>query len=342
MKRVGNTIKVLDTTCRDGMHAIAHQFTPGQISQLAAALERAGVNYMEVSHGDGLGGSSINYGFGAATDAEWLTAARKELKNTKLAVLFIPGIGTMDDLRMARDCGVDLIRMTVHCTEVDITPQHTRLAKELGMQVFGVLMMSHSVSPEKLLEQAKLFEGYGAEAVYMMDSAGYMMPDQVRERVSALVDGLGIPVGFHAHANLQMHLPNTLAALECGASYTDGTLCGLGAGAGNTPTEVLTPVLERNGYKSSIDLHAIEDAAELLSKMPVFVPPRADKDAITIGYCGIYGSFLLHARKAAERYGVDSRDILYGCAERRAIGGQEDLIIEVAAELARKKAEAAG
>lgn len=337
MKRVGNRIQVIDTTCRDGMHAVAHQFTAEQVGQLAAGLEKAGVDYMEVSHGDGLGGSSINYGFGAATDREWLTAARKELKHTKLAAMFLPGIGTMDDLRMAKDCGVDMVRLTVHCTETDITKQHIGLVRQLGMTPFGVLMMTHMVEPEKLLEQALLFQDYGAETVYMMDSAGYLMPDQVKVRVSLLAEKLDIPVGFHAHANLQMQIPNTLAALECGASYTDGTLRGLGAGAGNTPTEVLAAVMLRSGYDSGLDLHAAEDAAELLSTLPLFVPPCADKAAITIGYAGVYGSFARHAKIAAARYEVDARDILYECGKRKVVGGQEDIIIEVAVELAKKQ-----
>lgn len=257
MKREGSRIAVIDTTCRDGMHAVAHQFTPEQVGQLAATLEKGGVDYMEVSHGDGMGGSSITYGYGRATDQEWLTAARKALKHTKLAAMFLPGIGTMDDLRIAKDCGVDMVRITVHCTEADITKQHVKLTSDLGMTPFGVLMMTHMMEPDKLLEQAKLFQDYGARTVYMMDSAGYLMPDQVRARVTALVEGLDIPVGFHAHANLQMQIPNTLAALECGASFTDGTLRGLGAGAGNTPTEVLAAVLDRAGYDSGLNLHAL-------------------------------------------------------------------------------------
>ncbi len=337
MKRVGNKMMVIDTTCRDGMHAVAHQFTPEQIGQLAAALEKSGVNYMEVSHGDGLGGSSINYGYGYATDREWLMAARKELKNTKLAAMFLPGIGTMDDLRMAKECGVEMVRVTVHCTEADITRQHVKLTSDLGMVPFGVLMMTHMVGPEKLLEQAQLFQEYGAQVVYMMDSAGYMMPDDVKARVSYLAEHLEIPVGFHAHANLQMQVPNTLAAIEVGASYTDGTLRGLGAGAGNTPTEILTAVLKRKGIETDIDLHAIEDAAEMLGKMPIYVQPVADKAAITIGYAGVYGSFARHARNAAIRYGVDARDILYECGKRKVVGGQEDIIIEVAVALAAQK-----
>ncbi len=341
MKRSGNKITVLDTTCRDGMHPMAHQFTPEQIGAIAAGLERAGVNYMEVSHGDGIGGSSINYGFGAATDADWLRAARANLDKTKLAVLFIPGIGTMDDLRMASDCGVDLCRVTVHCTEADITKQHVQLARSLGMEAFGVLMMTHMVEPEGLLEQAKIFQDNGVQAVYMMDSAGHLLPDGVRARVAALVNGLDIPVGFHAHANLAMHIPNTLAAIEEGATYIDATLHGLGAGAGNTPTEVLTAVLERCGYETDIDLFTIEDVAEdVLTPMIKDNMPNIDKVALTIGYSGVYGSFALHAKRAAARYGVDARDIMLECGRRKVVGGQEDIIIEVAVQLAQQKVPA--
>jgi 4-hydroxy-2-oxovalerate aldolase len=341
MKRIGNKITIIDSTCRDGMHAMAHQFKVGDVAQIAAALEKAGVNYMEVSHGDGLGGSSINYGYGAATDKEWLMAARKELKRTKLAVLFIPGIGIMDDLRMAQDCGVELCRVTVHCTEADITKQHVKLTKDLGMKAFGVLMMVHMATPEKLLEQGKIFQDYGVEALYMMDSAGHLLPDGVRARVSHLVENLDIPVGFHAHANLDMHIANTIAAIEVGATYTDGTLKGFGAGAGNTPTEVLTAVLDMYGYETDIDLHAIEDAAEdVLSPIIGNRIPTIDKVALTIGYAGVYGSFALHAKRAAARYGVDARDIMIECGRRQVVGGQEDIIIEVAVELARKKAMA--
>jgi len=339
MKRKGNRITILDTTCRDGMHAMAHRFTAENVRDIARGLEATGVDYMEVSHGDGLAGSSINYGFGAATDREWLEAAASVLKKTKLAVMMLPGIGTMEDLRMAVDCGASMCRVTVHCTEADITKQHVRLTKDLGMECFGVLMMMHMVEPEKLLEQARLFEEYGADAVYMMDSSGHLMPDGVRARVSALVNGLGIPVGFHAHANLAMHIPNTLAAIEEGASYTDGTLRGLGAGAGNTPTEVLAAVLEMTGYESGLDLYKAMDAAEdiLLPIIGNERKPGIDKAALTIGYAGVYGSFALHAKRAAARYSVDARDILMECGRRQLVGGQEDIIIEVAVELSQKK-----
>jgi 4-hydroxy 2-oxovalerate aldolase len=336
MKREGNRVSVLDTTCRDGMHAMAHQFSAGHVRDIARALEKSGVDYMEVSHGDGLAGSSITYGYGAATDKEWILAAAGVLKRTKLAVMMLPGIGVMDDLEMAAECGAKMCRITVHCTEADITRQHVKLTKKLGMECFGVLMMTHMVTPEQLLEQAKLFESYGVDVVYMMDSSGHLMPDGVRDRVSALVNGLSIPVGFHAHANLAMHIPNTLAALKEGASYTDGTLRGLGAGAGNTPTEVLAAVLDMNGYKTGIDLYAAMDAAEdvLLPIIGDERKPGIDKAALTIGYAGVYGSFALHAKRAAIRYGIDARDLLLECGRRKLVGGQEDIIIEIAVELA--------
>lgn len=343
MKRMGQKITILDTTCRDGMHAMAHQFTPDEVGRIAAALEKAGPDYMEVSHGDGLGGSSITYGRAAASDREWLTAARRELKKTRLATLFIPGIGTMDDLKMAHDCGVDMVRITVHCTEADITGQHINLTRELGMTPFGVLMMTHMVGPEKLLEQGQIFADNGAEAVYMMDSAGHLLPDDVRARVSLLAEKLPIAVGFHAHANLDMHIANSIAAMEEGATYIDGTLKGLGAGAGNAPIEVLAAVMDMYGFESNLDLYSIEDAAEDVLR-PIIGDniPNIDKVALTIGYAGVYSSFALHAKRAAKQYGVDPRDIMVECGRRKVVGGQEDIIIEVAAQLAGKlKAEGA-
>jgi len=339
MIRQGDHIMILDTTCRDGMHAVAHQFTPEQVGKIAQALENTGVDIMEVSHGDGLSGSSINYGFGAASDEEWLRAAKKNLSKTKLGVLFLPGIGIMDDLRMAADCGASVCRITVHCTEADITPQHMQLTRDLGMEAFGVLMMTHMVTPDKLLEQAKLFESYGASAVYLMDSAGNLLPDGVRARVSTVAQGVNIPVGFHAHANLAMQIPNTLAAIEEGASWIDSTLHGLGAGAGNTATEVLAAVLNMSGYTTNMDLYAAMDAAEDVLAPMLKSYPTIDKTALIIGYAGVYGSFALHAKRAAERYGVDSRDILMELGRRKVVGGQEDMIIQVAVELAEKKNE---
>lgn len=340
MKRQGNHIQILDTTCRDGMHAMAHQYTVENVRDIAAALEKAGVNYMEVSHGDGLGGSSINYGFGAAADSEWLSAAASQLKHTKLAVMLLPGIGIMDDLEMARDCGAKMCRVTVHCTEADITAQHVRLAKDLGMEAFGVLMMTHMVEPEKLLEQAMIFQDNGADVIYMMDSAGHLLPDGVRRRVSLLAEKLDVPVGFHAHANLGLQIANSIAAVEEGASYIDGTLHGLGAGAGNTPTEVLAAVLDLYGYETDVDLYKAMDASEDVL-LPIIGEriPTIDKAALTIGYAGVYGSFALHAKRAAKRYGVDPRDILMECGRRKLVGGQEDMIIEIAVQLAKNRKE---
>lgn len=337
MKRKDNHVRILDTTCRDGMHAMSHQFTPEQVKAIAGGLEKAGVNYMEVSHGDGLGGSSILYGFGAASDRKWLTAAASELKNTKLSVMLLPGIGKMDDLLMAAECGVKMCRVTVHCTEANITPQHIKLTKDLGLEAFGVLMMTHTVSPDVLLEQAKILQDSGADVVYMMDSAGHLLPEGVRARVSRLAEHLDIPVGFHAHANLGLQIANSLAALEEGASYIDTTLRGLGAGAGNTPTEVLAAVLDLCKYDTDIDLYRIMDVAEDVVAPIMKSTPTIDRVALTIGYAGVYGSFALHAKRAAEKYGVDARDILLECANRKAVGGQEDQIIEIAVELSKKK-----
>ena len=337
MKRKDNYIRILDTTCRDGMHAMSHQFTAEQVKAIAAGLERAGVNYMEVSHGDGLGGSSINYGFGAASDREWITAAAGELKNTKLAVMLLPGIGTMNDLRMAAECGAKMCRVTVHCTEANITTQHVKLVKDLGLEAFGVLMMAHMVTPEQLLEQAKIFQDGGADVIYMMDSAGHLLPEGVRARVSHLAEHLDVPVGFHAHASLGLQVANSLAAAEEGASFLDGTLRGLGAGAGNTPTEVLAAVLDMYHYKTDLNLYPAMDVAEDILAPMIVNSPIIDKTALTIGYAGVYGSFALHAKRAAAAYGVDSRDILLECGKRHVVGGQEDIIIEVAIELAKQK-----
>jgi 4-hydroxy 2-oxovalerate aldolase len=336
LKREGNKLKILDTTCRDGMHAMSHQFTPEQVAALARAVEKAGVDIFEVSHGDGLAGSSINYGFGAATDEEWLRAAAKELNNTKLAVMLLPGIGVMEDLEMAADCGAKVCRVTVHCTEADITGQHVKKAKDLGMEAFGVLMMTHMVEPEKLLEQSKIFESYGVDGVYLMDSAGHLIPEEVKRRVSLLLEKLNIPLGFHAHASLGLHIINTLTAVKEGVSYIDGTLRGLGAGAGNTPTEVITAVLKMYGYETNINLYDIMDAAEDVLAPMIKRSPIIDKTALTIGYAGVYGSFSLHAQRAAKKYGVDPRDILIELGKMKVVGGQEDMIIKVAVDLAEK------
>lgn len=342
MRRETNKIRVLDTTCRDGMHAMAHQFTPEQVAAIAEGIEASGVDILEVSHGDGVGGSSINYGFGAASDREWLTAAAGKLKNTKLGILMIPGIGTMEDLKMAHECGVKVCRIATHCTEADISAQHISLCKSLGMETFGVLMMIHMVEPEKLLEQAKLMESYGADGVYLMDSSGHLLPEGVQKRVSLLLDHLNIPLGFHAHANLGLEIANTIQALKEGVHMVDGTLRGLGAGAGNTPIEVLAAVLNLYGYETNINLYNIMDTAEKVLTPMLMKKPVKDNAAITIGYAGVYGSFSLHAIRAAQRYNLDVRDILVECGRRKLVGGQEDMIIEIAVRLANERQKAIG
>jgi 4-hydroxy-2-oxovalerate aldolase len=337
MRRETNKIRILDTTCRDGMHAMAHQFKPEQVAALAEGVEAAGVDIFEVSHGDGLGGSSINYGYGAASDREWITAAAAKLKNTKLSILMLPGIGTLEDLEMAAECGVKVCRITTHCTEADIAAQHIKLCKNLGMETFGLLMMVHMVEPEKLLEQAKLMESYGADGIYLMDSSGHLLPDGVKKRVRPLLDQLSIPLGFHAHANLGLEIANTIAAIEEGVSMVDGTLRGLGAGAGNTPIEVLTAVLKLYGYETNINLYKIMDVAEDVLAPMLTKKPVKDKAAITIGYAGVYGSFALHAIRAAKRYHVNIVDILMECGRRKLVGGQEDMINEIAVQLAGQR-----
>ena len=326
-------VAILDTTLRDGMHAMAHQFSPKQMAIIAKALDEANVGTIELGHGDGLAGSSLQYGIAAFTDNDYIEAVSKVIQNIRLAVLLLPGIGTQVDLEMAKEHGAEVARMATHCTEADIAEQHIQLAIELGMIPMGALMMSHMVPADKLLEQAKLMEGYGAETVYIMDSAGYMLPDDVRTKVSALKSNLRIKVGFHAHNNLSLGIANTLAAIECGADSVDGCLKGLGAGAGNAQIEILIGVLNRLGIESGVDFYKIMDAAQEVLEPLMLRPQTIDNDSIMIGYSGVYSSFLLHARRAAEQFDVDIRDILVELGRRKTVGGQEDMIIDVAIEI---------
>ncbi|HON42315.1 MAG TPA: 4-hydroxy-2-oxovalerate aldolase [Bacillota bacterium] len=328
-------IHIVDTTLRDGMHAVSHQFTPNQARSIAAALDAAKVEMIEVSHGDGLGGSSVQYGFAAASDEEYLEAVAGAIVNSQLAVLLLPGIGTQEDLKMARDHGAAAVRVATHATEADIGEQHIKLARDLGMRSIGFLMMSHMVSPEKLLEQAKLMESYGAEVVYVADSAGAMLPEDVRARVGLVKENLGVDVGFHAHNNLMLAIGNTLAAIESGATYVDATLRGLGGGAGNSPTEVLAGVLDRAGYDTGMDFYKAMDAAEQVVEPLMHRPQQVSNASLMLGYAGVYSSFLLHTHRAAERFGVDSRDILVELGRHRIVGGQEDTIIDVAYGLSK-------
>lgn len=330
-------LEIVDSSLRDGMHSVAHAFTPGDIARVAAALDAGGIRWVEVSHGDGLGGSSIQYGRAAASDAEYLDAANEVLGRAALAVLLLPGVGTVADLEAARARGAVLARIATHCTEADISAEHMHWAREHGMRVAGFLMMAHTVSPSALAEQAALMESYGAEVVYVVDSAGALLPAGAHERVGRLVETLGCAVGFHAHDNLGCAVSNALAAAEAGATWLDGSMRGLGAGAGNAPTEVLCAVLERAGFETGVDLRALVDTAEETIAPLMRRPQVIDRAALALGYAGVYSSFLLHAERAAAKYGVGAWDILVELGRRRIVGGQEDMIIDVAAGLAARR-----
>lgn len=332
-------IRLIDMTLRDGMHAVDHQFTPGQMADIAAALDEANMDVIEVSHGDGMSGSSINYGFSAASTGEYLDAVTDVLTDTRLAVLLLPGIGTVEDLELAVDKGADVCRIATHVTEADVSQQHFQYVNDMGLEAAGLLMLSHMAPPEKVLEQAKLMEEYGAESVYVMDSAGALLPSGARERVELLVDELSIDVGFHAHNNLGLGIGNTLAAVDAGAVTVDGCLRGLGAGAGNAQIEVLLGVLEKAGYDVNPDLFGTMDAAEdvLLPMLTEDTMPELDNSALALGYAGVYSSFLRHARRAADKFELDPREILVELGEIGVVGGQEDMITDVAAEIAENR-----
>ncbi len=329
--------RITDSCLRDGSHPMRHQFTVEQVRTLARALDEAGVPVIEVSHGDGLGGSSIQYGFSATPEMELISAAREVCSRAQIAVLLLPGVGTQNELREAARRGATVVRIATQCTEADVSQQHFGLAKELGMEALGFLMMAHMRPPELLAEQAQLMERYGADGVYVVDSAGAMLPGDAAARVRALKTAIKGDVGFHAHNNLGFALGNSLAALEAGATQIDGCLRGLGAGSGNAPTELLAAMLDKLGLESGLDTFKLCDAAEhVLAPMMPF-QPIPNRDAITIGYAGVYSTFFLHARRAGEQFGLDPRDILVELGRRKAMAGQEDWILDVAQDLARAK-----
>ena len=328
-------IRITDVCLRDGSHVVAHQYTVEQVQAVACALDAAGVHYIEVSHGDGLGGSTIQYGRSLVNEMELIEAAVASCQQAKVAVLLIPGIGTVRELKQAHDLGAGLVRVATHVTEADVSAQHIQIARELGMEVCGFLMMGHTAPVEKLVEQARLMQSFGAEAVYLTDSAGALLPHEVRERIHAMRQALDIEVGFHAHNNLSLAVANTIVAIEEGATRIDGSIRCLGAGAGNTQTEVLLAVLERLGLHVGIDLYKMMDAAEEIVGPILPVPQEIRKGSLVLGYAGVYSSFLLHAERAGKRFGIDPRDILMEVGRRKAVGGQEDIIIDVAAELAQ-------
>ncbi|MEC4727912.1 4-hydroxy-2-oxovalerate aldolase [Shewanella sp. D64] len=336
---ISNKNIILHDMClRDGMHAKRHQISLTEMALLATALDDAGVPLIEVTHGDGLGGNSVNYGFAAHSDEEYLSTVIPLMKHAKISALLLPGIGTVDHLHMAHELGVSTIRVAAQCTEADVTEQHISLSRKLDLDTVGFLMMAHMLEPKALLAQAKLMESYGANCIYCTDSAGYMLQDDVFERITALRQGLKpeTQIGFHGHHNLALGVANSLTAVEAGADRIDGSAAGLGAGAGNTPLEVFNAVATRMGASTGVDIFKLMTVAEEIVVPMMEQPIRVDRDSLVLGYAGVYSSFLLHAKRAAKKYGVRSEAILLKLGQMKTVGGQEDMIEDVAINLAKR------